>query len=67
MDETKRLERRKQATLARRNVYVETVQPETFITSLSEEARENFFAGEKKRNELNLRKRKITKTQCLPT
>ena len=62
MDETKRLERRKQATLARRNVYVETVQPETFITSLSEEARENFFASEKKRIELNLRKRKITKT-----
>ena len=61
MDEQKRLERRKQATLARRHIYTETKQPETFITSLSEEARENFFAGEKKRIELNLRKRKIKK------
>ena len=56
MDE-KRLERRKQATLARRHIFTETVQPETFITSLSEEARENFFASEKKRIETNLKKR----------
>ena len=61
MDETKRLERRKQATLARRHVFTETVQPETFITSLSEEARENFFASEKKRIETNLKKRNIKK------
>ena len=61
MDNTRRLERRKQATLARRHIYTETKKPETFITSLSEEAREAFFASEKKRIELNLRKRKITK------
>ena len=61
MEETKRLERRKQATLARRHVFTETVQPETFITSLSEEARENFFASEKKRIETNLKKRNIKK------
>ena len=59
MDETKRLERRKQATLARRNVYVETVKPETFITSLTEEAREAFFASERKRIAANLRRRKV--------
>ena len=59
MDELKRLERRKQATLARRHVYTETQKPVTFITSMTEEAREAFFAGEKKRIELNLRKRKI--------
>ena len=62
MDNTRRLERRKQATLARRHIYSETVKPETFITSLSEEARENFFASEKKRIETNLRKRRIRKT-----
>ena len=61
MDENKRLERRKQATLARRHIFTETVQPETFITSLSGEARENFFASEKKRIETNLKKRKIKK------
>ena len=61
MEETKRLERRKQATLARRHVFTETVQPETFITSLSEEARESFFASEKKRIETNLKKRNIKK------
>ena len=61
MDEIKRIERRKQATLARRHIFTETVKPETFITSLSEEARENFFAGEKKRIETNLKKRKIKK------
>ena len=53
MDELKRIERRKQATLARRNIYTETKKPETFITSLSDEARENFFASEKRRIELN--------------
>lgn len=61
MDENKRIERRKQATLARRHIYTETFQPETFITSLSEEAREEFFAGEKKRIALNLKKRRIKK------
>ena len=61
MDELKRLERRKQATLARRNIYTESKAPETFITSMSEEARALFFAGEKKRIALNLRKRKIRK------
>ena len=61
MDELTRRERKKQATLARRHIYTETKKPETFITSLSEEAREAFFASEKKRIELNLRKRKITK------
>ena len=61
MDEITRKERRKQATLARRHIYTETIKPETFITSLSDEARENFFAYEKKRIELNLRKRRIVK------
>ena len=62
MDENKRLERRKQATLARRHIFTETVQPETFITSLSEEARENFFASEKKRIE----KTKTRKIKLVP-
>ena len=61
MADLKIIERRKQATLARRHIYTETVQPETYITSLSEEARENFFAGEKKRIATNLKKRKIKK------
>ena len=61
MDEIKRLERRKQATLARRHIYTESKAPETFITSMSDEAREAFFAGEKKRIALNLRKRNIRK------
>ena len=61
MDEITRLERKKQATLARRNIYTESKAPETFITSMSDEARELFFASEKKRIALNLRKRKIQK------
>ena len=61
MDELTRLERKKQATLARRNIYTESKAPETFITSMSEEARELFFASEKKRIALNLRKRKVRK------
>ena len=61
MDELTRIERKKQATLARRNIYTESKAPETFITSMSEEARALFFAGEKKRIALNLRKRKIRK------
>ena len=61
MDNAQKLERKKQATLARRHIYTETVNPETFITSLTAEARENFFAGEKKRIATNLRKRKIRK------
>ena len=44
MDDLKRIERKKQATLARRHIYTESKAPETFITSLSEEAREAFFA-----------------------
>ncbi|MCQ2472967.1 MAG: carbohydrate ABC transporter permease [Saccharofermentans sp.] len=59
MDDIKRMERRKQATLARRHIYTQTSAPETFITSLSEEARENFFASERKRIALSLRRRKI--------
>ena len=61
MDEIKRLERRKQATLARRHIYSQVKAPETFITSMSEEAREAFFASEKKRIALNLKKRNIRK------
>ena len=59
MDENKRIERRKQATLARRNIYTQVKTPETFITSMTEEAREAFFAGEKKRIQTNLKKRKV--------
>ncbi len=59
MDDIKRMERRKQATLARRHIYTQSSAPETFITSLSEEARENFFASERKRIALSLRRRKI--------
>lgn len=59
MDDIKRMERRKQATLARRHIYTQASAPETFITSLSEEARENFFASERKRIALSLRRRKI--------
>ena len=59
MDELKRIERKKQATLARRHIYTESKKPETFITSLSEEAREAFFASERKRIATNLRKRRI--------
>ena len=49
MDDLKRIERKKQATLARRHIYTESKAPETFITSLSEEAREAFFASERRR------------------
>ena len=59
MDEIKRLERRKQATLARRNIYTQVKAPETFITSMTEEAREAFFASERRRIAANLRKRRI--------
>ena len=59
MDDIKRIERRKQATLARRHIYTQVKKPETFITSMTEEAREAFFASEKKRIQTNLKKRKI--------
>ena len=59
MDEIKRTERRRQATLARRNVYTEMKAPETFITSLTEEAREAFFDGERKRIARNLKRKRI--------
>ena len=59
MDDLKRIERKKQATLARRHIYTESKAPETFITSLSEEAREAFFASERRRIAANLRKRRI--------
>ena len=59
MDDLKRIERKKQATLARRHIYTESKAPETFITSLSEEAREAFFASERRRIAANLRKRRV--------
>lgn len=61
MEDTKRIERRKQATMARRHVCTQMKEPVTFITSMTEEARENFFASERKRIARNMKHRTIRK------
>lgn len=61
MEDTKRIERRKQATMARRHVCTQMKEPVTFITSMTEEARENFFASERKRIVRNMKHRTIRK------
>lgn len=61
MEDTKRIERRKQATMARRHVCTQMKEPVTFITSMTEEARESFFASERKRIARNMKHRTIRK------
>ncbi len=61
MEDTKRIERRKQATMARRHVCTQMKEPVTFITSMTEEAREIFFASERKRIARNMKHRTIRK------
>lgn len=61
MDSELRKLRRKQATLARRNVYTETQQPVSFFSGMTEEQRKAFFEKEKKKSAKKLRVRKIKK------
>ncbi len=52
-------QRRKQATLARRNVYLETPKTESFFEAMTEEQRAEFFRRSKKISLANERRRNI--------
>ena len=59
MDKELRKLRRKQATLARRNVYTETPEVKTFFSKMTDEQKAVFFEKEKKKSAKKLRARKI--------
>ena len=59
MDAELRKQRHMAATLARRNVYTESILPKSYFEKMSEAERESFFAGERKRAAKTLRLRKF--------
>ena len=61
MDSELRKQRRRQATLARRNVFIETPKTESFFEKMSEQEREAFFAKERIRSARALKRRGLKK------
>jgi len=61
MDEITRAQRRKDATLARRNVYIETEHPASFFEQMNVFERETFIKRSRAISAANLRKRTIKK------
>jgi len=59
VDEKLRLERRREATLARRNVYSVAVHPESFFEKMTEDERDAFVTKERNRIRANTRRRAI--------
>ena len=61
MDDQLRARRRKQATLARRNVYIETPKTESFFEKMSSAERDAFFAKERIRSAKAIKRRSVKK------
>ena len=64
MDSELRKQRRRQATLARRNVFIETPKTESFFEKMSEQERESFFAKERIRSARALKIRGLKKRRA---